>query len=73
ARFSSAGWVGEVDVPTAVVVTMRDVLVPPERQLALARAIPGTTVHPVDGDHGAFLDPDGFPPVLVGACRAVTP
>jgi 3-oxoadipate enol-lactonase len=71
ARFSSAGWVGEVDVPTAVVVTVRDVLVPPERQLALARAIPGATVHPVDGDHGAFLDPDQFPPALVEACRAV--
>lgn len=72
ARFSSAGWIGGVDVPTAVVVTTGDVLVPPDRQRALARAIPGATVHPVDGNHGAFLDADRFPPVLVEACRAAT-
>ena len=71
ARFSSAEWVGGVDVPTAVVVTTGDVLVPPDRQRALAQAIPGATVHPVDGDHGAFLDSDRFPPVLLEACRAV--
>jgi len=71
ARFSSGPWIGTVDVPTAVVVTTRDVLVPPERQLALARAVPGATVHPVDADHGAFLA-DRFVPVLVQACRAVT-
>ena len=72
ARFSSGAWIGAVDVPTAVVVTTRDVLVPAERQLALAGAIPGATVHPVDGDHGVFLAPDRFVPVLVEACRAVT-
>ena len=37
-------WIGEVDVPTAVVVTSRDVLVPTDRQLALAAAIPGAQV-----------------------------
>ena len=72
ARFSSVGWVGRVDVPTAVVVTTGDVLVPPDRQLALARAIPGATVHRVDGDHGVFLAPDRFVPVLVEACRTVS-
>ncbi len=72
ARFSSCSWIGGVDVPTAVVVTTRDVLVPPDRQLALARAIPGATVHRVDGDHGVFLAPDRFVPVLVEACRAVS-
>ena len=70
ARFSSAGWVGRIDVPTAAVVTTTDVLVPPDRQRALAGSIPGATVHPVDGDHGVFLDADRFPPVLVDACRA---
>lgn len=71
ARFSSAGWVGLIDVPSAAVVTTADVLVPPDRQRALARAIPGATLHAVDGDHGVFLDPARFPPALVGACRAV--
>jgi 3-oxoadipate enol-lactonase len=72
ADFSSAGWIGGVDVPTAVVVTTRDVLVPPERQIALARAIPGATVHHVDADHGAFLAADPFAAVLVEACRGVS-
>ncbi|MDP8936432.1 MAG: alpha/beta hydrolase [Actinomycetota bacterium] len=72
ARFSSKDWIGGVDVPTAVVVTTRDLLVPPWRQRALAGAVPGASVHEVDGDHGAFLAPDRFVPVLVEACRAVT-
>lgn len=72
ARFSSKRWIGGVDVPTAVVVTRRDVLVPPWRQRELARAVPGASVHEVDGDHGAFLAPDRFVPVLVEACRVVT-
>src|SRR3954468_23744166 len=50
-RFSSHEWIGEVDVPTAVVLTTRDQAVPPQRQQKLADAIPGATVHPVDGDH----------------------
>lgn len=72
ARFSSGAWIGGIDVPTAVVVTTRDVLVPPRRQRALARAVGGASVHEVDGDHGAFLVPDRFVPALVQACRAVT-
>jgi len=38
-----------------VVVTVRDHVVPPRRQLELATAIPGATVHPVDGDHAVYL------------------
>jgi len=71
-RFSSHEWAGEIDVPTAVVVTARDRLVPPSRQLKLAHAIPGATVHPVHGDHGAcVVDAHRFVPVLVDACRSV--
>src|SRR5207253_641492 len=36
-RFDSRSWIGGVDVPTAVVAPQRDQLVPPRRQLALAR------------------------------------
>jgi pimeloyl-ACP methyl ester carboxylesterase len=50
-RFSSHEWIGQVDVPTAVVLTTRDQAVPPHRQQKLAEAIPGATIHPVDGDH----------------------
>ena len=73
ARFSSRPWIGEVDVPTAVVVTSRDVLVPTERQLSLAAAIPGAQVVPVDGDHGVFVtDQPAFTAAIVEACRLVT-
>ena len=72
-RFSSASWIGGVDVPTAVVVTSRDVLVPTARQRALAAAIPGATVVELDGDHGVFVtDPSAFAAALVEACRRVT-
>jgi len=72
-RFSSVGWIGGVDVPVAVVVTTRDVLVPPDRQRALARSVVGATVHEVSADHGAPVsDPEVFVPALVDACRSVT-
>ncbi len=72
-RFSSGSWIGTLDVPTSVVVTTQDVLVPPERQEALARAIPGAGVYRVEADHGAPISaPDRFVPALLAACRDVT-
>jgi pimeloyl-ACP methyl ester carboxylesterase len=72
ARFTSRDWVGDVDVPTAVIVTRQDRLIPPTRQRELAGFIPGTVVHEVDGGHGAFVTaPDRFLPVLLLACRTV--
>lgn len=71
-RFSSAEWIGGVDVPTAVVVTMQDSVVAPSRQLKLAESIPGATVHPVRGDHGACVMAAGrFVPTLLEACTSV--
>jgi pimeloyl-ACP methyl ester carboxylesterase len=71
-RFSSRDWIGEVDVPTAVVVTERDQLVPPHRQVKLARSIPGATVHTVRADHAAcVLRADLFVPALRAACDSV--
>jgi len=71
--FSSVPWIGEVDVPVAVVITTADVLVPPDRQRALASAIEGASVHAVEADHGAPVsEPDRFVPALVEACRSVT-
>jgi pimeloyl-ACP methyl ester carboxylesterase len=69
--FSSHDWIGKVDVPTAVVVTTLDDLVPVSRQRKLAASIPGALVFEIAGDHYACAaDPD-FPSVLVSACRAV--
>jgi pimeloyl-ACP methyl ester carboxylesterase len=70
--FSSYDWIGCVDVPTAVVITTRDELVPPERQRELAASIPGATVVEVPGDHSACVSrADVFVPALIEACRSV--
>jgi len=70
--FSSHDWIGSVDVPTAVVITTRDELVPPGRQRKLAESIPGAEIFEVDGDHGACVARvDRFVPALVEACRSV--
>jgi 3-oxoadipate enol-lactonase len=70
--FSSHDWIGGVDVPTAVVVTARDELVPPERQRKLAASIPGVEIFEVEGDHAACVArPDRFVPTLVAACQSV--
>jgi 3-oxoadipate enol-lactonase len=73
-EFTSDSWISQVDVPTAVVVTARDAIVPPSRQLKLARVVPGASVHEVDADHGACVNaPQLFAPVLLEACRSVDP
>jgi 3-oxoadipate enol-lactonase len=70
--FSSHDWIGSVDVPTAVIVTTRDELVPPRRQVELAASIAGAEVFEVDGDHGACVArADLFVPALIAACRSV--
>jgi len=72
-RFSSKEWIGQVDVPTAVLVHTRDVTVPIARQRKLADAIPGARTYEVDGPHDVCAtDPDAFVPVLVDACLAIT-
>ena len=70
--FDARGWIGSVDVPTAVVVSTEDQVVDPRHQLSLARAISGASVHPVSGDHGVCVArPELFVPTLVDACELV--
>jgi pimeloyl-ACP methyl ester carboxylesterase len=72
-RFSSHDWIGEVDVPTAVVVTEQDRLVPPYRQRRLAESIPGARIIPVEGDHGVCVaNPRLFVPALLQATSMVS-
>ncbi len=54
-RFNSASWIGEVDVPTAVVVTASDHTIPERRQRRLAAAIEGATVHEAAGGHASIV------------------
>ena len=71
-RFSSADWIGGVDVPTAVLITTRDNVVSPRRQLRLAESIPGADVIRVAGDHGVcVMDPARFVPALLDGCSRV--
>jgi 3-oxoadipate enol-lactonase len=71
-EFSSHAWIGSVDVPTAVVVTLHDRVVPPRRQWKLARALPHATVVELDGGHDVFLhSPARFGAAVDSACAAV--
>lgn len=54
-RFRSNAWIGDVDVPTAVIVTTRDHTVPTRRQRGLAAAIPGARTYEVAGPHNSAV------------------
>lgn len=51
--FTSESWLSQVAVPAAVVVTTRDRVVPPRRQLQLARAHRSTRCTPITGPASA--------------------
>ena len=73
-RFTSREWTHEIDVPTAVIITGRDRLVPAHRQHKLAETIPGAVKYEIDGNHHVVAgDGDDFRHALVGACLAVSP
>jgi 3-oxoadipate enol-lactonase len=72
-EFSSSDWIHDVDVPTAVVVTMRDQVVPLRRQVKLFEWIPGAEAFRVDGAHdSAVAEAEQFVPQLVRAIESVT-
>jgi len=68
-RFSSRDWASTIDVPTAVVITTKDQLVSPARQMRLAKSIPDAKIYKVNGDHLACVRSAGrFVPTLLRAC-----
>jgi 3-oxoadipate enol-lactonase len=70
--FSSAGWIGSVDVPVANVITMRDNVVRVNMQAALYDLIPRAEAFRVDGAHDAVVaNADRFVPVLMRAIESV--
>lgn len=74
ASYDALPWIGEVDVPTAVVVTTDDRLVAPSRQLALAHSIPGAEVLEVAADHHGCVESEAvFVPALLDALARVRP
>jgi 3-oxoadipate enol-lactonase len=71
-RFDSRAWIRGVDVPTAVLVTDDDAVVPTARQRALAAAIPGSRTVTVHGGHAVCTTaPQHFVPALLEGCRTV--
>jgi pimeloyl-ACP methyl ester carboxylesterase len=71
-RHHSRPWLSRIDVPTAVVVTRRDHVLPPRHQVALARRIPGATIHDIEAGHAACtLQSERFVPALLEAVTTV--
>jgi pimeloyl-ACP methyl ester carboxylesterase len=71
-RHHSRPWLGRIDVPTAVVVTLKDRVLPAGNQIALARRIPGATVHDIAAGHAAcVLESERFVPALLEAVNTV--
>jgi pimeloyl-ACP methyl ester carboxylesterase len=72
-RHHSRPWLDRVDVPTAVVVTLKDKVLPPDNQIALARRIPGATIHDIRAGHAAcVLESERFVPALLEAVNTVS-
>jgi 3-oxoadipate enol-lactonase len=70
--YSATEWIGTIDVPTSVVVTMRDHIVPLRRQVRLFEWIPGAEAFRVDADHDAVVaNADRFVPTLLRALDSV--
>ena len=69
-NYTAKRWIGEIDVPTSVLVTTGDRAIVPDRQLEMADAIPGATVHEHADGHIACMRP-AFAPPLLAACQDV--
>jgi 3-oxoadipate enol-lactonase len=71
-RHHTRPWLARIDVPTAVVVTQHDRVIPAARQHALARRIPGATVHDIPAGHAScVLQAEIFVPAFVEAAVTV--
>lgn len=68
--YNARRWIGEVDVPTTVLITTRDRAVAPAEQRKLVDAIPGAEAQLLDDGHIACAK-RGFGPALVRAVDSV--
>lgn len=72
-EFSSSDWIGDIDVPTSVVITMDDPVVPLRRQVKLFDWIPGAEAFRVEGGHDAVVaNAKRFVPQLMRAVDSAT-
>lgn len=71
-RYDARGWISGIDVPTSVLITCRDRIVPARRQRDLAARIPDARAVELPVDHdGVVASADVFVPALCEAVRAV--
>jgi pimeloyl-ACP methyl ester carboxylesterase len=71
-RFDARPWLGEIEPPAAVVVTRKDLSVPPRWQRDLAKRL-GAPVLESPGNHFACgLEPEGFNAALIAALARVS-
>ncbi len=71
-KFNSRDWVADIDVPTSVLITMRDRVIPLRRQVRLFEAIESAEAFRIDGDHDAVVaNADRFVPTLLRAVGSV--
>jgi 3-oxoadipate enol-lactonase len=72
-RFSAREWIGTVDRPSAVIITMRDRVVSPRRQQRLLDSMPDAVGFHLDAEHDACVAASElFVPALLAATDAVT-
>ena len=72
-QFDSTSWIGDVDIPTAVIATLDDEVVPTLDQLAMADCLSEPSVQIVNGGHTACSAASGdFVRALLAACAQVT-
>lgn len=72
-RFDARPWLGDIDVPVAVVRTTRDQVISPRRQTELHAGIPGAHLVDVAADHAACVaGASRFVPALLRAIAQVS-
>ena len=68
--YNAHRWIGDIDVPTTVLVTERDRAIRPVEQRRMAAAIPGAEVQSVDDGHAVCAKRE-FGPALLRAVGSV--
>lgn len=72
-KFDSSAWIADLTLPTSVVVTAKDQIIPPRRQRWMARQIAGASTYEVRAGHAAcVLDAEEFTSGLLPAVASVS-
>lgn len=70
-NFDARRWVGGIDVPTACVVTTKDLAIRPHEQARLAFAVPAATIHRIEDGHTTCARPGFGVPVAAAVADVV--